>query len=246
MDQQTFLKKTKVEYSYCDWTNAMKLSYLLGEAQEVSMEHCDALGIGGDYFMRFHKAFLLAKLRGRIVRMPRGGEEVVITTRPNMPVRSQYRRITRFEDLQGNLLAELDSRWILVDMDTKRIVRRLPEGIQTPFAELAQLEDFRPALPEKMEPVEQVRVRYHMVDINRHLNNAVYGDLISNLLENRLFQGDTIRELSLFYHREAKPGDQLLLSIAQEGDVVHIRGEVDGSRCFEASVTLEKSEGEAV
>ena len=82
--------------------------------------------------------------------------------------------------------------------------------------------------------------------INRHLNNAVYGDLISNLLENRLFQGDTIRELSLFYHREAKPGDQLLLSTAQEGDVVHIRGEVDGSRCFEASVTLEKSEGEAV
>ena len=58
MDERLFVKRTKIEYSYCDWSNAMKLSYLLGEAQEVSMEHCDALGIGGDYFMSIHKAFL--------------------------------------------------------------------------------------------------------------------------------------------------------------------------------------------
>ncbi len=238
MDERLFVERTKIEYSYCDWSNAMKLSYLLGEAQEVSMEHCDALGIGGDYFMSFHKAFLLAKLRGRIWRMPRGGEEVIITTQPNMPVRSQYRRITRILDVEENVLVELDSRWILVDMDTKRIVRRLPEGIKAPFVELTELEDFRSSLPDQMTETERVRVRYNMVDINRHLNNAIYGDLISNLLEDRLFGGETIGELALFYHREAKMGDELVLYTAEEGQRFHVRGEIEGNCCFEASVTL--------
>ena len=50
----------------------MRLSYLLKEVQQASMEHCDVLGIGLEYLQPRNQAFLLARQSARFFRAPKG------------------------------------------------------------------------------------------------------------------------------------------------------------------------------
>lgn len=240
MPLPVFEKETRVQYSYCDSFNRMTLSYLLKEAQEISMQHCDQLGLSNAFLASLGKVFLLAKLHVTVHDMPKGGQIVRIATIPYLPVRLQYPRFTRVYDREGTLLVEVDSRWMLVDIESRRIVRRPPEDLPLPFPEIEGLGDFKfPKLSdEAFLPAGQVRVRYSMADTNRHLNNAVYADLACNQAEEELMAGKPVKSLSLFYHHEARFGEEMKLSSYREGDTFYLRGRLPEWLCFEAVLAL--------
>lgn len=236
---KTYSHTRTLDHALCDHRGEPRLSALLAAAQQISMEHCDAAGVGGGFFWERGYAFLLAKLRLEIVRMPRGGEVVSLHSRPNLPVRAQYRRQTRMEDAAGNTLVTVDSRWVLVDIASRRLLRNLPQGIELPFLDAEEMPDLRPAQPPRWEETEVAPVRYTMLDINRHVNNTVYGDLICNQLEQSLLADRRLGAVDIFYHREALPGDSIRLQRHQEGDRFFVRGLVGESVCFEANGVLE-------
>lgn len=238
MSGKTFEMSRSVSQAYCDHRWEAKLSYLLATAQQISMEHCDSLGIGGSYFRDRGYAFLLAKLRIDIAAPIVGGQVLQLTTRPNLPVRAQYRRLTDFASSGGELLAAMDARWVLVDIESRRLMRRLPEGVEMPFLEPEELSDFRPSPPAELERCEDVTVRYSMLDINQHVNNTVYADMVQNLLGELLLGGKRIASFEIFYHREALYNDVITLWRSLEDERFFVRGCVGDSVCFEAQGTL--------
>ena len=240
MPLPVFEKEIRVQYSYCDSFNRMTLSYLLKEAQEISMQHCDQLGLSNAFLASLGKVFLLAKLHVTVHDMPKGGQIVRIATIPYLPVRLQYPRFTRVYDREGTLLAEVDSRWMLVDIESRRIVRRPPEDLPLPFPQIEGLGDFKfPKLAdEDLRPAGRIRVQYSMADTNRHLNNAVYADLACNQAEEELMAGKTIKSLSLFYHHEARFGEEMELSSYREGKTFYLRGQLPACLCFESELVL--------
>lgn len=239
MSEKTYQMAHKVEYAFCDRKGEARLSYLLAMAQQISMEHCDSAGVGGQFFYDRGMAFLLAKLRLEIPRAPVGGETLSLFTQPNLPMRAQYRRRTDFSAGDGSLCCRMDSRWVLVDIASRRMLRRLPEGVDLPFLDAEELLDFRPSPPPELTLREEVTVRCSMLDINNHMNNTVYGDVITNLLEHRLLAGERIRTVEIFYHREALHGDRLALWCGEEGSRFFIRANIGEVVCFEAEGELE-------
>lgn len=238
MAEKTYEMKQTVGYAFCDPRGEARLSYLLAMAQQISMEHCDSAGVGGQFFYERGMAFLLAKLRLEIPRTPVGGERVTLFTCPNLPMRAQYRRCTDFTDADGGLCCRMDSRWVLVDIESRRVLRRLPDGIDLPFLEAEELVDFRPSPLPELTLREEVTVRYSMLDVNNHMNNTVYGDIITNVLESRLSAGERIRSVEIFYHREALPGDKLALWCGEAENSFFIRGMAGEVVCFEAEGEL--------
>lgn len=238
MADKTYEMKQTVGYAFCDPNGQARLSYLLAMAQQVSMEHCDSAGVGGWFFHEHGMAFLLAKLRLEIPRTPRGGEKLTLFTCPNLPVRAQYRRCTDFSAANGELCCRMDSRWVLVDIESRRVLRRLPDGINLPFLDAEELVDFRPSPPPNLTLQEEVAVRYSMLDVNNHMNNTVYGDIITNLLSRQLTQGKRILSIEIFYHREALPGDSLAMWCDENENSFFIRGMIGEVVCFEAEGEL--------
>lgn len=239
MSEKTYRHTRPIEYAFCDHRGDARLSYLLAAAQQISMEQCDLLGIGGGHLHSLGVAFLLAKLKLDIPKTPHGGEQVELFTQPHLPTRAQYRRCTDFTAADGGLLARMDARWVLVDIQSRRLLRRLPEGLAMPFLDAEELQDFRPAPPEVQTPAEEAVVRCSMLDINGHMNNAAYGDLIMNLLEPRLLADKRISSVEIYYHREALAGDKILLYLGGEGDSFYIRGMINEQCCFEACGKVE-------
>lgn len=233
-----FTEKAKIDYFYCDQNGDLKLSYLLKLNQKISMDHCDALGAGTDYMASIHKAFLLAKLNITLHKMPRLGQTIVMKTRPSQPVRAQYRRLTLFFDERENLLAQIDSRWFLVDTQTKHIVRRQPEELShLQFPPVSSLEDWKIPKAGAALQQEKITVRLSHLDTNGHMNNTEYGDLLCNCLEEQLLAGRKIHRLLLFYHHEAKLGDELRLMAEEREDSTLVFGLLgEDSVCFESQV----------
>ena len=224
-----------IRYGYCDQRDRMRLSYLLKEVQQASMEHCDVLGIGLEYLQPRNQAFLLARQSARFFRAPKGGERVRVRTQPRV-CGFQYPRTTSLFAMTGEELARVEAVWVLVDTQSRRILRRVPEEMAGFFPLAGTAPSLR--LPRLEEPdlVLECRVPLHMTDSNHHLNNASYADLILDVLEERLLAGEAIAGLDICYHRELKTGEafQLRRRSLERGALVD--GVKDGLCHFESQV----------
>lgn len=238
MIEKTYKIQHDVMQAYCDHRGEARLSYFLAMAQQISMAHCDSAGIGDAFFRTRGMAFLMAKLRLEIERTPLGGERLELFTEPNLPTKAQYRRRTTFF-AGGSVIARMDARWVLVDTASRKLLRRVPQGLELPFLDAEELPDFRPSMPDNLTLRETATVRYSMIDVNGHLNNTVYADLICNMLERELLGDKRLRTVEIFYHHEAMPGAGIDLWLAEQNDNFYIRGTVENSPCFEAQGTLE-------
>lgn len=231
-----YSKEVTIQYYECDYRNDIRLSFLLKHAQQVAMEQCDKLGIGYDFMDSVNKAFLLAKLKGTIHRLPKAGEKLLIRTIPFMPVKAQYQRLIEFYDEQQQLVVKLDTRWLLVDTETRKILRKMPLEMEGQFNQPVELEDFRiPRVKEPLEERETIQVRYSQIDTNHHMNNTIYADVITDCAEDYLIETEEnpIESFAIVYHHEAKLGEKINLfrKMTEEGLIV--QGKKTEGNCFE-------------
>ena len=183
MENQTFTETFRLAQADCDLANRAMPAALLRKAQQLAIDHCNAIGLTDDVYLRTGTAFLMAKVALEIYRPIRLGEQLRATTMPSQPKRAVYNRLTTFEDEQGQLAALYDSRWVLVDVNSRRILRQPPEELPIAFDQTVDKElDFG---VERL-PVGQGRTilaGYSLCDCNRHINNTRYADLVCDAID---------------------------------------------------------------
>lgn len=238
MEKVTMEKQIRVQECFCDMFYNMPLSYMLKEAQQISGEHVEALGIGNDYMKGIGKAFLLAKIKVDIARQPKGGQELTVKTEPYLPRMFAYPRFTYFIDKAGEAIVTMDSRWILVDLAERKIERELPDMMKSMFPEAGDIGDFRIPRMKDLAYLEDYSVKYAVTDFIGHMTNAAYGDVAVNCFGKDMLEGKTVRSAIIAYHKEALPGDTIKLYTQAEGNVRMVRGMLGDKPGFEVSLEL--------
>lgn len=235
-------KMIRIGYTQGDINARMKPSNILREAQQIALEHCDELGFSGKVMQEQNRMFVLAKLQVDVERMPLQGEQVRVRTCAYQPKRLVYQRVTTFESPEGEKLVMVDSRWTMLDTKTWRITRETLPELMEKMLPVQDFDDIRIPMMEYPDELPEAVVRYTMLDINQHVNNAVYADWAQDALEQELMAGKQVRRMQLLYHREAKLGTVVRIHHAFADGVHYLRGEHDGGHCFDASVTLTEAE----
>ena len=132
-------------------------------------------------------------------------------------------------------MACVDSRWILVDTETRRIVRRPPAGMDTLW-----LPEVERALDQSIPKAEVLqngglrRADYSLCDTNGHMNNTNYIDLACDLLEPAWLQQYGVRRVAVSYHREIPYGETVQLMHGMLENGLYVCGMRDGLPAFEA------------
>ncbi len=239
--RKEFEQTITVLQNECDLNSRMKLSALLRRVQQISTDHCTELGIRDEDYERTHSAFLLAKMSVEVYGDLMVGEKLRLLTHPGMAKRAVYPRYTEIFNEQGELLAAVDARWILVDTLDRKILRRCPEDLPIDFGN-ESVDSLDISIPKEkegeMSGVE--KVNYSRVDLNHHLNNTEYADIICDHLPLELVCGRRIRKLSIAYHQEVKLGESMDLYRKEGEDGWSVWGELPEKRSFEAFVQFEK------
>lgn len=239
---KTYMQKFTVYRHDGDHLGNVKPGALLRYAQQIATTHAEAAGLTDEVYTATRTAFVLAKLALHIDRTPRVDEELTLVTQPECCKRAVNKRITHFYDADGAEVAVIDSRWVLIDIDKRIILRKHPEQFADHWAEdvpFALPMKMTKAAPEACELAGEPVASYSRCDMNGHLNNTRYADILCDALPWSVWEQGTVQDLLLFYHREVPRGESFALSRAQTGEKqYYFNGEREGKSAFEASISF--------
>lgn len=218
----------------------LRLSALLRWQQEAGERQVRRYQMDWEPLAARGLAFVLTRGCGRVHRLPRVGEPVVLETWSDHVERAQFYRGYRLLDERGERLTESYAAFCLVDVTTHRLCRptaelagRLPAlGRESGCPLPAPIKDLPP-----MAPAGEWRVHRSAVDLNRHLNNTVYADLLTDFLPGSLREAP-LRGYALQYLTEAREGELLTLYYGARGEEHFVEVKAGETRCFVGRLIL--------
>lgn len=143
----------------------------------------------------------------------------------------------------GQRVAELASIWALVNPETRslwRVTDYLPQYSTEPPSELDLPSRIRVPKDLNLTLAGEYRVGYNDADLNRHINNTHYPDILCAFLPS--MEGKRVIKLSISYIHEAPIGKTLKVYVSKEDDGVFWVRTVneDGTVNVEAEIVLEQ------
>lgn len=227
----------------CDMNHRLTAGAFLRLAQQISTDQCESIGMNDNFYRQNHAVFLLAKQALQVDRVPRGGEVLTLVTMPEQCKRAVFKRVTEARDEKGERVALLDSRWVLVDTDTRRILRRPPQAFEAFHFEdeVPFTLDVAIRKPAETAPAGRVTATYSRCDTNGHMNNTRYADAAADVLPLEVLARSAVKSLVISYHNELPAGQsaELVLGRDENGGWYVAGQREDGKPCFEAVLTVE-------
>lgn len=220
-------RKHLVRHHECGPCGNMKLQMILDCLQDIAAEHAEMLGCGMEHLIANKRLWVLSRLKIRILRFPQLKEELELRTYP-----TGHDRLSAFRQYGiaagGADLVQGSSAWVMLDGTTFR-----PVPMEKAFSEPLPLngdkevffEKFDRIAPGTGEELASFRVGAGDIDLNQHLNNAVYARFIEDVLE-KLQPGASQRlsELQINFQHAGQLNDIVGCSGTLEGNKFTIHG----------------------
>lgn len=239
--KQEFAKTITVSQHECDLNSKMTAAAVLRQVQQISTDHCTQLGFTEEVYRKNSAAFFLAKISVEFYEDIFVGDEITLLTYPSKAVRAFYPRYTKIIDKNGKILASVDARWILVDPFSRKIYRKPPENLILDFGS-DEVPSHDISIPKIQNPslLGNVPVSYSRIDVNRHLNNTQYADIICDFLPLNFVCDYSLKKMVIYYHKEAKLGENISLFSQQIQNSFIVQGKIDEAISFDAFVSFQK------
>ena len=228
----------------CDVNGQWRPSALLEEMQEISGTHCALLGCGRDDLLKRGVVWILARSEVQMDRYPNLGETVTVQTF-HKPVRLRFfPRYYIFKDAAGEVIGKAGTLWLLMDIHTRQtipagdIAALLPDNsdLAAPMALPATVGQLQGE--ERVIPYAPV---YTDLDVNGHVNNTRYADMLCNALGVQLMTEYELERIILNYNHEILPDHKVTLRRILRGNEYRLSGKLDDDiSAFEIGGTLRK------
>ena len=240
MEQFFYTETMTVMNADADFRSLLKPSALLRYVEQVSADHARTFGMTDQFFKDHGVAFLVGKQALKFDRVPQRAEKLTLLTRVEASRRGSVKRITTVTDAEGKQVAMVDCRWIVVSLAENRILREpgwTVDGFwnETVEGELPlQLHKCR----EGLASAGEWTVHYSQCDLNGHLNNAFYLDLVCDALPLDVVRKGPVTFASINYHREVPLGETVEVFYAPSAEGWYIIGKHNGQTSFESYLEL--------
>lgn len=219
-------------------------SAVLGIMQEAATEAACALHLSGPEVREKYNAFwMLARIRYELKRPLLWDEPVTVKTwHRGGKAAVMYREFDL--SVNGELVGQALSAWVLAGVDSHKLLHLSGVGEieDTGGGSLCRTDALRKLhLPEDLEIVEERKLHYSDTDINGHVNNTRYADLLCDTLGlETIGEGKFVSGLQLCYLSECLAGEMVRLRKGRDGEAWYVQGEgLDGEGRFDGILTLD-------
>lgn len=195
---------------------------ILGYLQEVAGLDSARAGASVDELGEDGLAWMLNRLRVKVVAPFPGDGEVRVTTWPTGFERVVATRDFEIFDDAGRLIAAASSVWVMVDLIRRRAVR-MPEAMRArpswPRSEHIELTGRNLDPPGREDSYRELHVRRSDQDLLGHANNIRLAELALEGIPLDFARTHRLADLELHFRAEALVGDQLRSVAQATGDV---------------------------
>lgn len=219
----------------------LKISSIFRLFQMVSSNHSDLLGAGVKDTVEKGICWVVNKIQVNVSRLPKASEEVIISTHAGPTKLFIFTRYYQIYDLNHNLLVSASSTWVLLDINTRKLITH-PPLFEKLIPETSE-DDI--SLPTKFPDVELSKiedrvVRYNDIDLNGHLNNTKYIDYITDLKDESFYKKHSLKSILVSYDKEIKEKEVVTLYMDDSDSSNLVKGKVNGINCFTAYIEYNK------
>ena len=218
----------------------LKPASFMDLAQEAANTHAATLGFGYDDLIQSRTAWVLSRVNIHFLKSPLWRDEVTLTTWHKGLERLFFLRDFILTDKEGNECIKATTSWIVLNLDTRRLVRDpklMDEGticsdnaLETPAGKVQMPKD------NEAKFVMDHIVSYSDVDLLGHTNNAMYMHWAMDALDYSLTSDRPVRELTINFNHETKAGEKVEVyrSEVEKEDGLHIfvEGKVENVSSF--------------
>jgi medium-chain acyl-[acyl-carrier-protein] hydrolase len=197
-------------YSTMDARGLIKIVSIMNFLQDTASEHAHRLGVSGIYLARQNFAWVIYRYRIEIHSYPRWLETVAVSTH-----RHAWKNLYEIREIhmgkKGRKTPFVTSRmaWVMVNKKNQRPVRL---DRYLPREMLAQSLTQDP-FPPPLQPCERVdfelffKVRMHDLDLNDHVNNAIYVEWAVETLPREILEKFRPGTIDVTFQKQAFYGD---------------------------------------
>lgn len=213
-----FSRDFTVRYSEVNKFGKLKLHSLFDYLQQAAAEHANSLGVGMNSIYSKGMIWVLSKMSIKITGSFAPEQQIAISTYPVGVERIFFRREFEIYDRNTNqVLAQASSLWLLLDAEKLRPLRR--DVLNNAQLENPDLPVFIEKFPSPnadfsdMQEIFTTQVKFSQMDINQHLNNAQYANLVEDAIFEKLQKDFTFQEVNVAFLQAQKYPDKITASL---------------------------------
>lgn len=222
-----------IESTYVGPERRLTVPWLFRIFQDVAMQDAEAIGYAASKTTALNLLWVFSRVYVRFDHMPQYLSKATFETYPTGKKAFLFLRQARLLDEDGSLCAEISSVWALIHAQDRKVELRPP---------LDSIDESRGDETPQPGKVVAAPVHYHGakiveysdLDLNGHLNNVRYIEMLMNLHEPEFYQTHQFSELLIQYTSEIKAGERVELFV--DDKIQYVRGVVDDRLCFEANI----------
>jgi acyl-ACP thioesterase len=180
--------------------------------QDIAIRNADLNGIGWEYLRPRDLFWVLSRIKLNVIKLPKWQDNICVTTHPRGSDALFAFRDFDFTDRDGTLLAHGDSYWLLLNRSTLR-----PQRISEQLKDTQGCGDITEDFPKLNKIItsgtpavtKHITVEYTDLDMNQHVNNAVYAKWAASLFDLDFRMAHNLKSMQINYLTAAKYGNEL-------------------------------------
>lgn len=197
-------------------TNTAMLAYL----ENLGGKQSDLTGNG----LNSEHTWVLLAWKVRMIKRPKFGDTIkVVTWSREMDKIHAYREFKVYNS-NGETICIATSKWIYIDIKTRKIMRLTPEiqdmyQSEKEFVFSEEESKFGKLVePEQKKSSIDFKITRNMIDTNYHLHNIYYSDIAKEALPEEIASKTEFNNLEIMYKKEIKYGDVVKAFYTFEND----------------------------
>ena len=224
----------------CGANHLLKPDMFMQYCQEAAETHASRNNLGYDWSMS--NGLIWVEVQGdfRFFRYPRWKEEVTVRSNTGKASALQARRFVELLDKDGNILAQADLLWVLIDVDSRRPMpfKKIMDRVNIPEACPALITEEWQIADEASETatVEFVAPKRD-IDFNGHINNSAYLTWVLDTLPEAMHPTATPTRMRINFKRETFAGHPITIEHKHTGNQTQHTITSDGE--LRATIILE-------
>lgn len=193
-------------------TNKVTNKAILGCFEDIGGIHSNIAGNGILDIPKTHLTWVLLDWKVKIIRRPQYTEKMRIKTWSRDSVKCYAYRDFEIYDSEGKLIGMATSRWVLVNIETGKLVK-VEEDLLGRYQPELEKTVFEDETFEKLKEPEQYlseteyKVKRADIDVNNHMHNLNYIELAVEALPEDIYQKEEFNNVRITYKKEIKLGE---------------------------------------
>ncbi|MCI8273060.1 MAG: hypothetical protein HFJ55_03130 [Clostridia bacterium] len=196
---------------------------ILGYLEDIGGIHSNMAKLGVHDRDANNLGWILLEWKLEVIKRPNCHEKVKVKTWSKPARRCYAYRDFEIYDMDGNIIAKAISKWVLMDIAKRKILkiegeiseRYEPELNKTVFdnEEFEKIEE-----PESFEIETEYKVKRADIDVNNHMHNLNYIDVAIEALPEEIYKNQLFDNIRISYKKEIKLGEIIKSQYAKVND----------------------------